>query len=149
MAPGSSSDTVMRPLRQLDDAMKDDKVEPHSPRASGLTPEAKKPKLSLGEALSMIGDDVAMTDGTRAILAQEPGLVAALHCDDFEELDIDDEEYDEAEYHDEMTGAQLSSEAVHKARAEELAYYKSFDAYVEVDETECYEHTGTGPISCR
>ena len=76
------------------------------------------------EALSMVGEDATMSDR-----AQEPALLAALHCDDFDELDVDDEEYDDAEYHDEMTGAQLSSEAVHKARAEELAYYTSFDAF--------------------
>ena len=67
----------------------------------------------------------------------------------FDELGVDGDDREEEGHFDEMTGAALSSEAVHIARQAEFAYDKSFDAFVEVDDRECYEHTGRGPTSCR
>ena len=143
-AEPTSKDAPMRPAdRPEGSTARDEKMEALSPGGRELAPDAKKQRLSIREAVSMIGDDQNMTDG-----GQEPVLLAALHCDDFVELEMD-EEYDDVDYHDEMTGAQLSTEVVYKAREEELAYYKSCDAYVEVDEAECYQTTGKGPISCR
>ncbi len=58
-------------------------------------------------------------------------MLAALHCDDCKVGDISEDYdggYDDADYRDEITGSQLSAEAEHKAREEELAYHRSFDA---------------------
>ena len=61
----------------------------------------------------------------------------------------DEGQSDECQYWDDMSGKQLNSEAVKQARAEEMAYVRSYNLYTKVPESEAWEVTGKAPIGTR
>ena len=52
-------------------------------------------------------------------------------------------------YWDDMSGKALKEELVKVARSEEMRYFKEYGVYKKVPETECWYHTGKGPIGVR
>ena len=50
---------------------------------------------------------------------------------------------------DDVSGKTLDPGEVKKARADEMHYFKEFQVYKKVPESECWQVTGNGPIGTR
>jgi hypothetical protein len=50
---------------------------------------------------------------------------------------------------DELTGKEIDSGEVRKARGEEIEFIRQLKVYEEVPEKDCWENTGRGPIGTR